>query len=310
MTFRIGALSLISSVSLFACSGTHRVPATAPEATAPRGGAGHGYFAPHFSPQPSTATVGESEKGASASADEMPESASGAAPAAAPEPAPEARPGLGTSWGESLDSRITSTTFTRANGDTPFATAAFLYNDEEGIAAQTHDGFLDWNDAAVPIRAGISVSLTDPNGRPLRGIHGDGRTYALGHDGDRYVIHVDNHTRARIEAVATVDGLDVMDGDDGSYEKRGYVIAPYDSLDIEGFRDSQGSVRAFRFGATDDSYASRSGKGRNVGVVGVALFRERGSSFGVSEDEVQRRETADPFPHRFASPPPSRCCVR
>ncbi len=302
MTFRFGALSLISSLSLFACSSTHRVPATTPEASAPRGGVAYGHFAPKSAPAPSTATAEESGMARGAAADEMP----APPPAAAPEP----RPGLGTSWGESLDSRITSTTFTRANGDTPFATAAFLYNDEEGISAQTHDGFLDWNDAAVSIRSGITVSLTDPNGRPLRGIHDGARTYALGHDGDRYVIHVDNHTRARLEAVATVDGLDVMDGDDGSYEKRGYVIAPYDSLDIEGFRDSQGSVRAFRFGATDDSYASRRGKGRNVGVVGVALFRERGSSFGVSEDEVQRRETADPFPNRFAPPPPSGCCVR
>jgi hypothetical protein len=304
MTSRIGALSLISSLSLFACSGTHRVPATTAEAPpAPRGGQ-YGHYAPKSAPEPSTATAEESGMARGAAADEMP------APPTAAAPAPEARPGLGTSWGESLDSRITSTTFTRANGDTPFATAAFLYNDEEGISAQTHDGFLDWNDAAVQVHSGITVSLTDPNGRPLRGMRDGARTYALGHDGDRYVIHVDNHTRARLEAVATVDGLDVMDGDDGSYEKRGYVIAPYDSLDIEGFRDSQGSVRAFRFGATDDSYASRRGKGRNVGVVGVALFRERGSSFGVSEDEVQRRESADPFPNRFAPAPPNGCCVR
>jgi hypothetical protein len=130
--------------------------------------------------------------------------------------------------------------------------------------------------------------------------------YAIGRDGDRYVIRVENRSPVRLEAVATVDGLDVVDGQDGDVSKRGYVIAPNDSIEIEGFRESEGTVRAFRFGATSDSYASRRGKGRNVGVIGIALFQERGSDWRWTPDEVERRQTADPFPGRFApAPPPS-----
>jgi hypothetical protein len=39
-----------------------------------------------------------------------------------------------------------------------------------------------------------------------------------------------------------------------------------------------------------------------VGVVGFAFFGEMGSQW--SDDEVHRRENADPFPDRYASPPP------
>ena len=91
-----------------------------------------------------------------------------------------------------------------------------------------------------------------------------------------------------------------------SERKREGLLIEYKHGDIvlEGFRESEGSVRAFRFGSTNDSYASRRGKGRNVGVIGVALFQERGTGAHWTAEEVNRRETADPFPNRFAPPPP------
>ena len=61
-------------------------------------------------------------------------------------------------------------------------------------------------------------------------------------------------------------------------------------------------MAAFRFGAVRDSYASRTGDDRNVGVVGFAFFAERGSLW--TTDELARRESADPFPDRYAAPPP------
>jgi hypothetical protein len=164
---------------------------------------------------------------------------------------------------------------------------------------------VDWNDSVVPVRGGsVTVSLTDAGGRPLRAAHIDGRTIAVGSDGDRYVIRVDNRSPFRLEAVASVDGLDVVDGDDGDLRKRGYVLGPHDTLEIEGFRESEGSVRAFRFGSVKDSYADRRGKGRNVGVVGVALFEEQGTDWRWTPEEVNRRRTADPFPNHFAPAPP------
>ncbi len=44
---------------------------------------------------------------------------------------------------------------------------------------------------------------------------------------------------------------------------------------VDGFRMSTTQVAAFRFGSVDSSYAQLKGKGRNVGVVGVAIFEEK-----------------------------------
>jgi hypothetical protein len=109
-----------------------------------------------------------------------------------------------------------------------------------------------------------------------------------------------NHSGERLEAVVSVDGLDVIDGREASPDKRGYLIEPYGSLVIDGFRTSEAQVAAFRFGSVGDSYAARStGSARNVGVIGVALFDERNEL----SSEAMRRDGADPFPGRYARPP-------
>ncbi|MEZ4264976.1 MAG: hypothetical protein R3F39_01260 [Myxococcota bacterium] len=103
-----------------------------------------------------------------------------------------------------------------------------------------------------------------------------GRTrWVMGEFGERYVIRVTNRSDRWTEAVVTVDGRDVVNGTSGSYSNRGYLIAPWDSVDIEGFRVSTSEVAAFRFTTVGDSYAGRVDGGRNAGVVGVAFFPER-----------------------------------
>jgi hypothetical protein len=301
MSSRFGALGLLASVSLVACShSANEAPHTAASGrrSAAKSGSGWAPVASPASPSEAVADRAAPSPAARGGAAYEP------APSAEMAQAEKSRPGLGTSWGERVSSRVSGTSFTRASSDSPDATAAFFYNDESGVAASARGRFVDYGDSVMPLVGGsVTVSLVDTSGRPLRAAHVDGRTIAVGSDGDRYVVRVDNHTNVRIEAVATVDGLDVVDGGDGDLRKRGYVIAPYDSLEIEGFRESEGSVRAFRFGSVSDSYASRRGKDRNVGVVGVALFREEGSDFRWTQEELNRRETADPFPSRFAPAP-------
>ena len=74
---------------------------------------------------------------------------------------------------------------------------------------------------------------------------------------------------------------------------------------LDGFRQSTDTVAAFRFGSVRDSYAGKkTGDTRNVGVIGVALFSERGAPPPVwTREEIERRHEADPFPSRFATPP-------
>jgi hypothetical protein len=212
------------------------------------------------------------------------------------------RPGLGTEFGENVASHVVDQPFERAQAE-PFALVAIHYNDEDGVRAQalTRGGTLGPLTTSTP-EGGISIALTDEYGNPLPGAAAPGRIYVVGRVGQRYNIQIANHTAGRYELVASVDGLDVIDGTAASYGKRGYIVPPSGTLTIDGFRTSDDTVAAFRFGAVRDSYAARTGNDRNVGVVGFAFFAERGSQW--TSDEIDRRETADPFPDRYAVPPP------
>jgi hypothetical protein len=217
----------------------------------------------------------------------------------------QSRPGLGTVWGEDRESTVRHTAFHRADPERPFALATLFYNDREGVEAMASESErFDHGDGGFRLVDGaVSVRLLDADGRPLPSFEVASRDYVVGEHGQAYSIEVRNHSGSRIEVVATVDGLDVVDGEEGSFSKRGYVVGPFDTVEIDGFRRSTDTVAAFRFGSVRDSYAGRKGKARNVGVIGVAFFHELGSERPWTSGEVHRRHTADPFPGRFAEPP-------
>jgi hypothetical protein len=127
-----------------------------------------------------------------------------------------------------------------------------------------------------PVRQNFSVSLLAGHGGSLRTFSHHGRSFVLGEPGDRYVIRIQNPTARRVEAVISVDGRDAVSGQAADFvRQRGYLIEPFGSVTVEGFRTSFDEVRAFRFTDPDDSYAGRMGTPENVGVVGVAFFPER-----------------------------------
>ncbi len=231
--------------------------------------------------------------------------AGGAAEAA--QPAPTDRPGLATHWGETRSSYIRSTTFYRADFEHPFATASLWYNDAEGARAQAAaEGYRRTERGEIGLaQSGVVVSLRDQHGRLLPGYQASGKAFAVGDAGERYTIWLENRTPARFEVVVSVDGLDVMDGQAASFQKRGYLLQPHATLEIDGFRQSEATVAAFRFGSVRGSYAARTGDDRNVGVIGVAMFHERGvPAWPWDSREIERRQQANPFPGQFAAPPP------
>ncbi len=119
------------------------------------------------------------------------------------------------------------------------------------------------------------VEITDRAGSSLRTFHRNGRTWVLGQRGQRYRIKVHNHSNRRIEAVISVDGRDAIDGRSARTTKRGYVIDAHDHLLVDGFRVNMANVATFRFSSVADSYAARMGNDREVGVIGVAIYKER-----------------------------------
>lgn len=217
------------------------------------------------------------------------------------EPAPD-RPGLGTSWGETVSAPISFSAFHRSAA-TPWAEVALHYNDASGV--QAHAAYLGSRPAPLEVYTSdrsLSIALVDESGRTLEGYTAGGRALVIGNDGARYKIVVRNGTTARFEVVASVDGLDVIDGQAADPNRRGYIVDPHDVLVIDGFRTSDDAVAAFRFGAVADSYAAQTSGDRNVGVVGLAIFSERGAVW--SSAELGRRDSADPFPNRgYATPP-------
>ena len=233
----------------------------------------------------------------------------GADPAAEAAAAPAGRPGLGTEWGETRRSEVTHTAFERASGS-PTVIGAFYYNDRQGAEAMAaRDDFRRLAEAVFHLPGlPVTVSIRDSGGDPLRAVSSGSRCYAVGEAGARYSIMVQNHSGLRLEVVASVDGLDVIDGKAAGFGKRGYLIRPHGTLSIDGWRQSDESVAAFRFGSVRDSYAARTGSDRHVGVIGVALFHELGTqpSGPWTDEELQKRQSADPFPDRYATPPPPR----
>lgn len=217
----------------------------------------------------------------------------------------EDRPGLGTEWGDTRTSRVSDAPFERRTPASPWSTTTLYYNDADGIASMTRGASLSsYTVSSVEVAGGaLSVRLLDSFGSVLPTYDLGSRQYVTGRHGDRYVIDIRNNTGQRFEAVASVDGLDVIDGRSASPAKRGYLIAPWGSVQIEGFRRNLDEVAEFRFGTVSNSYAARTGTDRNVGVIGVAFFDERGSTGPWLERESRRRHDADPFPGRFAAPP-------
>jgi hypothetical protein len=140
------------------------------------------------------------------------------------------------------------------------------------------------------------------NGRPLPFIHPvqDPRRIQA-REGDAYAIRVTNNTDRWVEVVAAVDGLDVIDGDRADYcVKRGYILGPGGSYDIEGWRTSMDSVDAFRFVHPATSEAARKGTAHShLGWIQVAFFYGRMSVSGplypeATAGSVTRKDAAEP----------------
>lgn len=129
--------------------------------------------------------------------------------------------------------------------------------------------------APAKVRAPYDVQVIRESGDTAPTYAHRDRFYVAGESGERYTIRITNPTANRIEAVVSVDGLDVVDGEAGDLRKRGYVVPPYGETRIEGFRTSHEDVATFRFSSVSNSYAGKKGVARNVGVIAVALFEEQ-----------------------------------
>ena len=121
----------------------------------------------------------------------------------------------------------------------------------------------------------VDIEVVDRDtGRAMPVFDARGKAYVAGEPGHRYSVHLINRSGERVLAVLSVDGVNAVTGQSADPMQSGYVLAPYQSTEVNGWRKSHSEVAQFVFTAPWDSYASRTGRPQNVGVIGVAVFRE------------------------------------
>jgi hypothetical protein len=122
----------------------------------------------------------------------------------------------------------------------------------------------------------VDLSVCDrADGKWLPVYWHEGRAYVVGKAGNEYQIRLRGRLREELLAVVSVDGVNVITGQTANPSQSGYVIAPRGTLDIQGWRKSLSQTAAFYFTALPDSYAARTGRPDDVGVIGIALFRKK-----------------------------------
>lgn len=167
----------------------------------------------------------------------------------------------------------------------------------------------------------VDVSIVNRStGERLTPYRHGGKLYVAGTPGDRYAIELKGKPGERVLTVLSVDGINVLTGQAAATLQSGYVIAGGQSYGISGWRKSMDDVAQFVFTALPNSYAARTGLPGNVGVIGVAVYREkaaqpvamtpysppaeswRGESRPLAKDEASRDAIDGPARQAAAAP--------
>ncbi|MBP6563585.1 MAG: hypothetical protein KA214_08950 [Neisseriaceae bacterium] len=172
---------------------------------------------------------------------------------------------LGTQWGEGVASNVTQVDLRRVTKE-PEAVVSLQYAAKVGQGRALKELSL--------ANGRIGMAVLDSNNRKMTLVQSAAGVALEGKNGERYQLRYQNHSNKTYAILATVDGLDVMNGQPGSFNSGGYVLPPYGSLTIEGFRKSDSEVAAFRFSTVNNAYVANTPAGNvaNVGLIGTAVF--------------------------------------
>ena len=185
---------------------------------------------------------------------------------------------LGTKWGDDVSSYVQTVDLKRLSQQ-PVDETQIRYADKQ---------FSGRGINRISLASGnISFSILDDQGRNLA-LYREGQRYFLsGQNGQSYQLRYHNSSAQTFEVVASVDGLDVLNGRQASRKNAGYVLHPYSSISIEGFRKSNRSVASFTFSQPEQSYAANSSRGsiQNTGVIGTAIYELKAPRYVPKKDQ-------------------------
>ncbi len=103
------------------------------------------------------------------------------------------------------------------------------------------------------------------------------RAYVEASKNDEYGIRIRNNTARRVGVVVAVDGRNILSGRKSHLRKdeHMYILGPYGSATYEGWRTARDTIHRFYFTEPGDSYAGAFGDDSAMGVIAVAVYRER-----------------------------------
>lgn len=140
----------------------------------------------------------------------------------------------------------------------------------------------------------VDIDLIDRDtGQRLPEYRHRAQTWVPGVPGHRYSVRLTNTSGERVLVVLSVDGVNAISGETAGTGQAGYVLGPWQSTEIAGWRKSMRDVAQFYFTDLPDSYAARTGRPDNVGVIGAAVFRERSYPRPYHESAPIAREQDD-----------------
>jgi hypothetical protein len=168
----------------------------------------------------------------------------------------------------------------------------------------------------TPGAAGSLVAVTvevDGTATPLYAAPDGSRRFYLEAKPHRpYAVRLANRTGQRVGVVLTIDGLNAISGErDTAGPGRMYVLDPWGSAYVQGWRTSLRDVRRFTFVDEKSSYSARAGKANEkMGWIEVAVHREIGRPHvsdvvpRYGESDTQEERSRDDRAEAGAAPAP------
>ncbi len=196
---------------------------------------------------------------------------------------------LGTQWGDDVNSRVTTVDLRRTSSN-PIEQMQVYYADKNYTGRALNSMSL--------VAGKVDFSMITDSGK-LSLYRDSGHYYVRGQAGQAYRLVYQNNSANTYEVVASVDGLNVIDGSAASRQGAGYVLNPNQKLVIEGFRKDQNSVASFIFSKPENAYAANTSAGsiNNTGVIGSAIYE----LYDPSRPKAQQQ--AFPADNGYAKPP-------
>ncbi len=152
----------------------------------------------------------------------------------------------------------------------------------------------------------VDVQVVDRGtGETLTPVLYKGDWWIAGNPGARYGVTLLSRNPQRTLNVVSIDGVNAISGDTAAWNQIGYVLDAYQRNQIDGWRKNMNQLAAFEFTALPDSYAARTGRPANVGVIGVATFSERRRVVPVARARAAPAEAdrTEPAPSPAGAPP-------